>query len=634
MTEHPIKLNRKTCYVKNNTRDPDNPKLLETNHEYFCLTPEPLKKYFKKCYYLKKSSSSSSENNDDEPKTAVKMKLIKYRLEVDPKTEEVLIQCYVHFLNTLRNLDTWIDYSSIILDIDSINFISKNQKNKHLLGNKRKAALAAFSQPLKSAKNVIEKESVENSGPLTFLDSLTNPKFEGENSENKDPNSAKIVAENTTHEDDFVDTTWMLKSKIGLGCSTNEKIEQEFQNETNLKKINELYYDGYMLKTHYYSPIPSLSGTDNKCECNTLFVDHNTFHFYESYKNYQFNKCPKFRLPKGYKVVYETGDEKVSEEEEEQGNKNHFSNLKIYEMNSALSKEMHNYCIRLALFCKFFIDHKTLFYDHENEFLFYVMYKDDKFIGYFSKESKNNQDLDHNHLSCFVILPHYQKKGYGLFLASFADQLAIKQNEMRIEALEEELAESQIERSINGAGELTATTGDNNKEQLLTKLKSLKSGPEYPLSPSGRHTYFKYWHYKLCQFLNQLQKEFLSLDNKTRAKALSQTASHKPSHHGQNTLFDKFIKKYEGSISLSEDRIVNYSINLQTLSNLLKIREMDLRLFFENSDHLPVAVENNEDTNQAQFQIMFYFDNKMTKLYGLKAPKMVAEKNRLKNIEI
>merc|ERR1712087_802261 len=178
-----IKLNRKTCYVKNNTQDPDNPKLLETNNEYFCKTPKQLIGLFRKSYKLK----------NDDIQTVVKMKLIKYRLEVDPKTEEIYIECYVHFLNTLRNLDTWIDYSTIVLDLDKIEFLSENQKNKHVLGNKRKAALAAMNTShINSTKQSrLNKDNGDNisemtgsTGPLTFLDSLENPNDQDPKKEN------------------------------------------------------------------------------------------------------------------------------------------------------------------------------------------------------------------------------------------------------------------------------------------------------------------------------------------------------------------------------------------------------------------------------------------------------------------
>jgi len=102
------------------------------------------------------------------------------------------------------------------------------------------------------------------------------------------------------------------------------------------------------------------------------------------------------------------------------------------------------YCQNLCLFAKMFLDHKTLLYDVE-PFLFYVMTERDpktvSFVGYFSKVSiflrrekwivfaanssslstfmKEKRSIAHN-VSCIVILPIYQRKGYGNWLIDFS----------------------------------------------------------------------------------------------------------------------------------------------------------------------------------------------------------------------
>jgi len=76
-------------------------------------------------------------------------------------------------------------------------------------------------------------------------------------------------------------------------------------------------------------------------------------------------------------------------------------------------KRYKQYCQSLCLLAKFFLDHKTLYFDVE-PFLFYVMTTADSagchIVGYFSKE-KNS--LNNYNVSCILTLPPFQRQGYG-----------------------------------------------------------------------------------------------------------------------------------------------------------------------------------------------------------------------------
>ena len=71
------------------------------------------------------------------------------------------------------------------------------------------------------------------------------------------------------------------------------------------------------------------------------------------------------------------------------------------------------YAQNLCLLSKYFIDHKTLYYDTD-AFLFYVLTHLDTrgfhIVGYFSKEKISSQDYN---VACFLTKPPYQWKGYG-----------------------------------------------------------------------------------------------------------------------------------------------------------------------------------------------------------------------------
>lgn len=93
------------------------------------------------------------------------------------------------------------------------------------------------------------------------------------------------------------------------------------------------------------------------------------------------------------------------------------SNISMYEVDGENYK---NYCRRLCQIGKFFLEHKTLFYDVE-PFMFFVLFYKNQFVGFFSKEKEST-----NNLSCIVVLPAFQGHGYGYFLVDFSYKLSIR----------------------------------------------------------------------------------------------------------------------------------------------------------------------------------------------------------------
>ncbi|CAJ0587338.1 unnamed protein product, partial [Mesorhabditis spiculigera] len=82
------------------------------------------------------------------------------------------------------------------------------------------------------------------------------------------------------------------------------------------------------------------------------------------------------------------------------------------------------YAQNLCLLAKLFLDHKTLYYDTD-PFLFYVLAEQDErgwhLVGYFSKEKES---ADEYNVACILVLPSYQKKGYGRLLIEFSYELS------------------------------------------------------------------------------------------------------------------------------------------------------------------------------------------------------------------
>ncbi|XP_014226486.1 histone acetyltransferase KAT7 isoform X1 [Trichogramma pretiosum] len=134
------------------------------------------------------------------------------------------------------------------------------------------------------------------------------------------------------------------------------------------------------------------------------------------------------------------------------------------------------YCQNLCLLAKFFLDHKTLYYDVE-PFLFYVMTLNDSegchTVGYFSKEKSSNNNYN---VSCILTLPPYQRQGYGRLLIDFS--------------------------------------------YLLTRVESKIGSPEKPLSDLGLISYRSYWKDVLLQYLCNFGGKEISIKDISKEMAI------------------------------------------------------------------------------------------------------------------
>lgn len=104
--------------------------------------------------------------------------------------------------------------------------------------------------------------------------------------------------------------------------------------------------------------------------------------------------------------------------------------LRVYEVDG--NKEVL-YCQNLCLLMKFFIEHKTIYYD-TYPFYFYILCEEDEegshIVGFFSKD-KNSQE-GYN-LACICCMPFVQRTGYGKFLISFSYELSKLENKVKHE---------------------------------------------------------------------------------------------------------------------------------------------------------------------------------------------------------
>ncbi|XP_052007634.1 histone acetyltransferase KAT6B isoform X2 [Xyrauchen texanus] len=148
-------------------------------------------------------------------------------------------------------------------------------------------------------------------------------------------------------------------------------------------------------------------------------------------------------------------------------------NLSVFEVDGNSSKI---FCQNLCLLAKLFLDHKTLYYDVE-PFLFYVLTQHDEkgchLVGYFSKEKLCQQKYN---VSCIMIMPHYQRQGFGRFLIDFS--------------------------------------------YLLSRLEGQAGSPEKPLSDLGRLSYLAYWKSVILEYMHNHPDKSVSIRGMSRATGM------------------------------------------------------------------------------------------------------------------
>ena len=106
-------------------------------------------------------------------------------------------------------------------------------------------------------------------------------------------------------------------------------------------------------------------------------------------------------------------------------NKNRIAHsISVYEING---DEEKLFCQNLCLIAKLFLDHKSIYFD-VSPFKFYILTENDNngshIVAYFSRENYLTTEFN---LACIMVLPPYQRTGYGQFLISMSYFISHKQ---------------------------------------------------------------------------------------------------------------------------------------------------------------------------------------------------------------
>jgi histone acetyltransferase MYST1 len=228
------------------------------------------------------------------------------------------------------------------------------------------------------------------------------------------------------------------------------QLEREHEEATRVKNIQKIVLGKYEIDAWYFSPYPDEFSKD----IERLYVCEKCLKYmrYECTLVRHLKEC-SYAGPPGKRIYLH-------------------ENLSIFELDGETAKL---YCQNLCLISKLFLDHKTLYYD-VSPFLFYVLCevqeKRAHVVGYFSKEKFSSDDYN---LACIMILPPFQKKGYGRLLIQLSYELSKRQGKL--------------------------------------------GSPEKPLSDLGKLSYMSYWKHEVLLYLKGIGRQVPSLNDICTATA-------------------------------------------------------------------------------------------------------------------
>ena len=211
----------------------------------------------------------------------------------------------------------------------------------------------------------------------------------------------------------------LTRKKAALYMNESDK-EEEGEEKVKVRNIEKIIIGYYSIEAWYFSPYPSNFTTQK-----ILYICEHCLKYFK-FKNtliHHLKEC-EYQTPPG-KKIYEMG---IPPEKSTSQKENRISFLvSIYEV---LGSEQKLFCQNLCLIAKLFLDHKSIYFD-VSPFKFYVLYEKDNngyhIVGYFSKEMSDSSEFN---LSCIMILPPFQRKGYGQFLISLSYFLSNKLNKI------------------------------------------------------------------------------------------------------------------------------------------------------------------------------------------------------------
>ncbi|SCU82636.1 LADA_0C06942g1_1 [Lachancea dasiensis] len=278
---------------------------------------------------------------------------------------------YVHYDDFNKRLDEWILAPRIKIDKEVFFPLVESEAEK---ANKKKQ-----KQPKKSSATP-SNEVIPNSEP---------------------PDGADIMDLDSLNVQGTADKDISRHDEIEK-LRTSGSMVQSSHEVARVRNLSKVIMGKYEIEPWYFSPYP-IELTDE----DVVYIDAFTLQYFGSKKQYERyrSKCT-LQHPPGNEIYR---DDYIS----------------FFEIDG---RKQRTWCRNLCLFCKLFLDHKTLYYDVD-PFLFYCMTRRDELghhlVGYFSKEKESAENYN---LACILTLPQYQRMGYGRLLIEFSYELSKKEN--------------------------------------------------------------------------------------------------------------------------------------------------------------------------------------------------------------
>ena len=239
-----------------------------------------------------------------------------------------------------------------------------------------------------------------------------------------------------------------LASSKKKSHSESEDIVSE---KARMKHISRIYIGSHCISAWYFSPYPPFVYSFRSlyiCDfCAQYFTNLNDLRQHHSLKHEVF--------PPGREIYRK-------------------DSLSVFEIKGRKQKL---FCQCLCLLGKLFIEHKASYFD-VNDFVFYVLCECDDngahIAAYYSREANMTENI----LSCIVVLPPHQRKGYGSFLISLSYEIA-------------------------------------RRSQII-------GGPERPLSDLGKAAYMSYWREASINAFQQYGMAIQTIDDLTSITGIAQ----------------------------------------------------------------------------------------------------------------